>query len=192
MQRLMCGNAAQTDATLTLNGLNTQVSWITATGNNRTINYHVPTEDECSKCHQVSGKIAPMAPSLRNMNIDVNTGNAVMNQIEYFQGMGLIDNFDVATVSTIPDYNDPAVPVADRARAYLDMNCAHCHNPAGWSKPAKKGYDFRYETPLGSTRIPGKGNKIVSLISRGRMPYLGITVVDQEGLSLIQQYVNQL
>src|SRR3546814_1107131 len=33
---------------------------------------------------------------------------------------------------TMPQWDDPkAGSVAERARAYLDVNCAHCHNPAG-------------------------------------------------------------
>src|SRR3546814_5646478 len=32
----------------------------------------------------------------------------------------------------MPQWDDPkAGSVAERARAYLDVNCAHCHNPAG-------------------------------------------------------------
>jgi len=35
----------------------------------------------------------------------------------------------------------------DQARAYLDANCAHCHQPGGWASEST-GLDLRYE-PVG-------------------------------------------
>jgi len=41
-----------------------------------------------------------------------------------------------ATLPRAPVLGDPSSgSVAERARAYLDVNCAHCHNPAGAGRP---------------------------------------------------------
>lgn len=185
-------NDAQTDAIVSFGGDDISVIWTNESGRKRNIAYHIPNQVECVKCHQNNGDVAPIAPSLRNLNIDISVGNAIVNQLQYFQNLGLINTFDIAGIGTIANYKDPSLSATERGRAYLDMNCAHCHNPSGWSKPADKGYDFRYETPITQTKILKKKNKIVSEIATGDMPYLGTTVIDAEGLAIIREFVNQL
>lgn len=72
------------------------------------------------------------------------------------------------------------------------MNCAHCHNPSGWSRPVREGYDFRYETAVADAKILNDKEKIKEVVQSGEMPYLGTTMVDQEGLDLIVAYLNSL
>ena len=42
--------------------------------------------------------------------------------------------------------------VEAQARAYLDVNCAHCHRPEGWA-PGDVELDLRYETELEATGL---------------------------------------
>jgi mono/diheme cytochrome c family protein len=84
------------------------------------------------------------------------------------------------------------VTVAEKGRAYLDMNCAHCHNPSGWSESANKGYDFRFETEINSTGILKNKDRIKKVTQNGEMPYFGTTVIDEEGIKLIVEYLNSL
>ncbi len=58
------------------------------------------------------------------------------------------------------DYNDVNSSIEDRGRAYLAMNCAHCHNPTAWSKATEREFDFRYETLLSETGIFYEEEKI--------------------------------
>ena len=185
-------NSAQTTATLNLNGVSKNVSWIDANGNNKSIKYQVPTEQDCTTCHQKSAIVKPLGPTLMNMNIDVTRNNTVVNQLQNFQSLGLLNDFNHTQISILPNYNSTSYTTAERGRAYFEMNCAHCHNPAGFPKAAKKRYDFRYTTPLSQTRIPQKAGKINSVIRTREMPWIGTTTLDVEGYAVVQKYLNSL
>ncbi|WP_299158373.1 hypothetical protein [uncultured Tenacibaculum sp.] len=185
-------NDAQTEAVLNLNGVSKNISWIDANGTTKTVKYQVPTEQNCTTCHQKTSTVEPLGPTLTNMNIEVIRNSTAINQLQHFQNAGLMDNFNHAQIPTLPNYLNPSYSIAERGRAYFEMNCAHCHNPAGFPKAAKKGYDFRYTTPLSQTRIPSKKGKINSVIASGEMPWIGTTTLDIEGYDVVKQYLNSL
>lgn len=185
-------NDSQSDATLFKDGLDTQVNWVNSSGTNQTIAYHVPSQEECTSCHQLNETVVPIGPSLRNLNIDVTRDSETINQLQHLQSLGMINPFDIGQTSEIPNYKDASLSIEERGRAYLDLNCASCHNPSGWSESIEKGYDFRYETPLENTKILDRKEQIIEVMENERMPYLGTTTLDQEGFDLIVQYINSL
>lgn len=185
-------NEAQTEATLTLDGLDTDVSWINADGSSRSTVYHVPTENECMTCHQSQSTMTPLGPTLRNLNRMVDRGGLSVNQITHLQAVGILNDFELSQVPRIVDYKDPSVPLADRGRAYLAMNCAHCHNPDAWEEPADIDFDFRYALPLNQTGILFERDRIVDAVMEGEMPFIGTTVLDREGVDLLVEYVESL
>lgn len=185
-------NEDQTEALLDTDGMDLQVSWINDKGLSSSLMYHIPNQDECVACHQNNSLVEPIGPSLRNLNIDVNRNGQDVNQLEHLQSIGLMEPFDTEQVAHIPNFKDPSLSINERGRAYLDMNCAHCHNPDGWEKPARKPYDFRYGKELSSTGIADAKHRIENLIQSGEMPYLGTTIVDREGLELITEYLEAL
>ncbi|HAA14608.1 MAG TPA: hypothetical protein DCE41_24145 [Cytophagales bacterium] len=185
-------NDAQTEASLELNGFDKQVEWINLQGASRTIDYHFPDQDECAACHQQNAQVLPIGPALRNLNIEVTRDNFTINQLVHLQDNGLLTDFDVSQIGQLPDYKDASLSLSERGRAYMDMNCAHCHNPGGWSEAASQRVDFRFETSLEDSRILNNVDEITRLVREGEMPYLGNTVVDDEGVDLIIQYVNSL
>lgn len=185
-------NEAQTDAVLKKEGVNTQVSWINMQGVDQNIDYRIPSQAECVKCHQNNEELVPLGPSLRNLNRGVVRDGLTVNQLDHLQSEGVLNVFDVNDVTQIPDYKDMSISLEERARAYLDMNCASCHNPDGLSEAEKKGYDFRYETSLSDTRIEQKKSKIINVMETGRMPDVGVTLVDEEGIEMIREYLNSL
>lgn len=185
-------NNAQTDATLKLDGLSINVNWIDPNGNNKSIRYEVPTEQNCTTCHQKNSIVEPLGPTLMNMNIGITRNNTTINQLQYFQDLGLINNFNHTKIPVLPDYVSPAYTIAEKGRAYFQMNCAHCHNPTGLPKAARKRYDFRYTTPLSQTRIPDKKGKIDNVIRNVEMPWIGTTTLDVEGYAIVNQYLKSL
>lgn len=185
-------NKSQTDATLELNGLNTQVAWLDSDGNSRSTLYHVPNVNECGTCHQSNSKMTPLGPTLRNLNRNVERHEEILNQINHLQSLGLLNEFPVSKVSKIVDYKNSSASLAERGRAYLDMNCAHCHNPNGWEKSNQRRFDFRYETPLDKTGILSKKEKISRTLVNGRMPFIGTTMRDESGILLLKDYLNSL
>ncbi len=185
-------NQAQTDATLAIDGSDTQVTWVDAQGISRSTLYHVPSQNECMTCHQSSSVLSPIGPSLRNLNRTVERNGNNLNQLTHLQGLGILNGFDVNQVPQIVDYNDQSAPLAERGRAYLDMNCSHCHNPTGWDYATERQFDFRYETAFEQTGIQFEEDKITNALLDGEMPFIGTTVMDQEGVNLVIEYIESL
>lgn len=185
-------NQDQTAATLALNGFETQVSWTTRNGNRLSTRYHVPSENECMACHQSNSSLTPLGPDLRNLNRTVDRNEASLNQISHFQSIGLLSHFPLDQVPQIVNYNSLDATLADRGRAYLAMNCAHCHNPSAWEAPTEREFDFRYETPLDQTGIKFEEDKIIKALSDREMPLIGTTILDQKGVNLVIEYLESL
>ncbi|MCP4522455.1 MAG: hypothetical protein GY827_12310 [Cytophagales bacterium] len=183
-------NESQTDATLELNGLNTQFSWIDANGKTLSTLYHVPTQNECMACHQSNSTMSPLGPTATNLNREVVRNGIEVNQITHMQSMGILDNFPVDQVHQMVNYKDKNASLAERGRAYLAMNCAHCHNPKGWDTPAQEGFDFRYDTPFDQTGIQDDQNEIRNNVVNGQMPFIGTTMLDEEGVALLVEYLD--
>jgi len=185
-------NATQTEAMLQLNGLETEVSWIDANGLNRSTVYDVPDENECIACHQANNSIIPLGTTPTNINRTVVRSAQPTNLINHLQSVGVVSNFDIGIVAQIPDYNDATQTLANRARAYMHMNCAHCHNPTAWEEPAEQDLDFRYTTAFNQTGIAMESDEIVEMVEDGEMPFIGTTILDDEGVHLIINYINSL
>lgn len=185
-------NEAQTDARLLLTGLDTPVNWINAKGTSRSTLYHVPDENECIACHQANNNMIPLGTTLRNLNRTVIRNSSSFNQIKHLQAVGVLKNFNINTVPQIVDYNDVSTSLANRARAYLDLNCAHCHNPDAWEEAATEDLDFRYENTLNQTGILQATRDIERLVLDGEMPFIGTTLLDEEGVNLIVDYLESL
>lgn len=185
-------NDNQTDATLTLDGFDTQVSWTNSDGNSFSTLYHVPNENECITCHQSNSSMIPLGTRLRNLNRIVERNGTNLNQISHLQSVGVLNDFQISQVPQIVDYNDTNISLEERGRAYLEMNCAHCHNPDGWEIPAEQNFDFRYETPLNQTGILDEQGQMVNVLLDEEMPFIGTTIADQEGVSLLIEFIESL
>ncbi|GAB4038455.1 SO2930 family diheme c-type cytochrome [Spirosoma gilvum] len=183
-------NDDQQDATLVTSGFNKTVNWIDASGNAQIISYHVPSNRECTTCHQLSGEVLPIGPKLRNLNRPVNRNNQTINQLDFLQQAGVLSSITPATVPSLPDYSNSALPLSERARAYAEINCTHCHNAAGYAASTK--LFFGYDLPYDQTTIASHKDKIIQLMESGTMPRLGTTVVDQPGLALLKSYIKSL
>ncbi len=185
-------NDAQTEAILALDGIDTEVSWITENGETRSILYHVPTQNECMTCHQSSSHMSPIGPTLLNLNRDVFRNGTAINQIDHMQSLGILNDFLIDQLPKMVDYKDTSAPLAERGRAYLAMNCSHCHNPDAWDTPAERDFDFRYETTFSQSGIQNGKDKISRNVLDQEMPLIGTTILDDEGVNLIVEYLESL
>lgn len=183
-------NTEQTEAYLKNNGQSKTISWVNKQGVSKTITYEVPSQEDCATCHQFAGEVAPIGPQLSNMNIEVTRNGMTINQLEYFQSIGIMDQFDHTSIPVMPDYFDETFTLEERGRAYFELNCAHCHNPEGFC--SQKSLDFRYITPIGSTNIINKKGNIVKKMDEGQMPLIGISTLDEEGILLVKNYLISL
>lgn len=185
-------NETQTDGILALNGSSTPVNWIGADGENRSTVYLVPDENECIACHQANSEMIPLGTTLKNLNREVSRNGASTNQLTHLQSVAILNQFEVTQVASMVNYKDANLALEERARAYLDINCAHCHNPTAWEDAANQDLDFRYETLLNDTRILRKKRRIKNQVTDGEMPFIGTTMLDDEGVDLLVDFINSL
>jgi uncharacterized repeat protein (TIGR03806 family) len=108
------------------------------------LDWAVPNRNQCKGCHDRAGEFVPIGPNARNLNREFAYADFSDNQVSRWAASGLLaDTPASAAIPRAPDAYDPeSGTVEARARAYLDVNCAHCHNPAG---PAHtSGLDLRW------------------------------------------------
>lgn len=210
-------NDEQTDAYLEVAGATKSVSWRDADGTTQKINYSIPNMNQCRSCHLKDNKIMPIGPSARQLNGDYDyVEKGEMNQLEYWQSHGLLSNLPNENLPKLVNYENEDAPLADRARAYLEINCGHCHRPEGPAKnsalhlmasvdnPAAWGVG---KTPIAAGKGSGglkydivKGNADESILTYRMestdpgimMPELGRKMVHKEGLALVKQWINEM
>ncbi|MEO9894499.1 hypothetical protein [Aurantibacter sp.] len=156
------------------------------------IAYEVPNMTACIQCHNNNGTSFPIGPKTRNMNLTING----VNQLESFADKNMLSGLpDISQIVVLPDWDDTTETLENRARAYMEVNCAHCHQPGGFNgNPVVETIDFRFETPFASTNISDKKVDIIERINSGfpnyAMPYTGTTMKHTEGVALIEDYIN--
>ena len=182
-------NESQTDALLVDSGLNTTVNWINEKGEAAVISYHVPSVRECVTCHSYRNEVIPIGPKIRNLNRLIIGNGGEVNQLAHLEDLGLLKRTGIP-VWHLPSWNDRNTGLEDRARAYLDVNCGHCHTPGGFANEVNLSLTF--EETEGGADIRQRKDAIAQMIRRGRMPLIGTTLVHREGLELIESYIKSL
>lgn len=208
-------NEDQTDAALKVAGKVIPVSFIDKAGAAQSINYIVPNKNQCKGCHSFDRAITPIGPKARNLNKGYGADGA--NQIERWQSLGMLTGTPAThELPVLPSMHDLDAPIGSRARAYLDINCAHCHRAEGpgstsglfltygESNPTTWGYKKR---PVAAGRgsggftydiAPGDADASILLFRMAStdpgvmMPEVGRTMVHTEGLDLIRNWIKQL
>ena len=210
-------NDDQTEAVLKRAGKRLDVSFTDARGQVRQVDYHVPNQNQCKECHSLSGRIAPIGVKARNLNGAFAYPEGVENQLAHWTRTGLL------TGAPAPDqaprtavWDNASEPLEGRARAYLDGNCGHCHNPKGMASNTGLFLDLEEQRParIGIGKRPvaaGKGSgdletdlvpghpdasiiafRMASTDPGVMMPELGRSIVHDEGLALVRDYIAKL
>ncbi|WP_246069381.1 hypothetical protein [Marinobacter piscensis] len=121
----------------------------------------------------------PIGPKARYLNKDHTYANGtVYNQLQYMAEGGLLAGLpsDFQRIEKTPVFNDEVSLAAlsadelnDAARAYLDINCAHCHRgsdltlPADYAGPAgSNGVQLEYNRDFASD--PWQSGRLVSVV----------------------------
>jgi uncharacterized repeat protein (TIGR03806 family) len=183
-------NEEQTDGRLISTGMDKTINWIDRVGKGRVISYHVPGKNECTTCHQTSNAILPIGPKVRNLNIMVNRNGQSINQLKRLMDLHMMKEADLSSFGVLPDWNSSQYTVSERARAYFEINCAHCHNTKGFA--AEEDLFFSYELSLDESRIARRKGAIIDNFESGKMPKIGTTIVDKEALELLKTYLDSL
>ncbi|SDL64816.1 conserved hypothetical protein, HNE_0200 family [Pedobacter sp. ok626] len=184
---------AQTDAFLIEKGATVPVKVKGLNGEYRQLAYHIPSNRECVSCHHSGNEILPIGPKVRNLNRVLERDGKQINQLQYLMKKGLIEASRLDTFQQLPDFKDSKLAIEQRARAYLDINCAHCHQLGGYA--GQTTLDLDYNTSLVRAGIYlNKNNIMIRMNEMGEyhMPKLGTTVLDKEGVELIKTYIKSL
>ena len=207
-------NADQTEATLELAGGTQDVQWVHSDGQTRTNNYIIPNANQCKGCHISGETVTPIGPKARHLNRDFAYSSGVENQLEHWTRLGALSGAPAAAQAPrLAAWDDPkSGTLEDRARAWLEINCAHCHNPTG---PAQLGAGSAgvaanptaygiYKSPVAAGRgsggrefdiVPGQPDKSIlafridSTDAGIMMPELGKRLVHMEGLALVREWI---
>ncbi|GAB5488898.1 MAG: hypothetical protein Pars2KO_24680 [Parasphingorhabdus sp.] len=199
-------NEEQTEATLKVAGKRIPITFTDPSGKERSISYAVPNKNQCKECHSLSDAVVPIGPKLRNLthdSKDILASNGILN--------GVTGNEMV-----MPDFRDDRMPLADRARAYLDVNCAHCHNGQGSASNSGLFLTYEEKEPVrfGVGKRPvaaGRGSgghefsikpghpeesimvyRLKSLDPGVAMPEVGRSLVHDEGVALLSEWIDSL
>jgi hypothetical protein len=187
-------NDSQTEATYTENGSEIDISYIDSNGEVQNVAYLIPSKQDCFTCHNNNNITMPIGMKLRSMNFT--PSYVAQNQLDFFISNGLLEGIaSAAGISILPDWTDTTLDINVRGRAYLDMNCAHCHKP-GSSTPAQFDLDLQLETLYSDTKIYEKRFGIEirfgAIVPGYQMPLLGRTIVHEEALAMLMDYLSQI
>ncbi|MBU3027877.1 MULTISPECIES: hypothetical protein [Zobellia] len=188
-------NEDQTEAVLSVEAPTVQISWIDSAGANQSVGYTVPFSVNCTQCHGLNSITVPIGPKARNLNF-VYKGK---NQLQNFIDKGLLSGApSVTEIERLPDWIDDSFTLEERAKAYMDVNCAHCHQPGGYH-PSNEGLrpDLRYEASYAESHIEDFKEDIRSRVGTDpgygpSMPLVGVSELHTEGVDLIQAYIDSL
>jgi uncharacterized repeat protein (TIGR03806 family) len=131
-------DADQKDATLTIGGADIKIELVDAgSSSSEKFVYGVPNASTCQQCHSTEtagGRgILPIGPKARNLNRSyAYTSSLTANQLAHWDDLKMLSGFSgLAGAPVNADWRDTTQSLDARAKAYLDVNCAHCHGPRG-------------------------------------------------------------
>lgn len=187
--------------------------------------YSVPSRNQCAQCHQSyeekAQKIVPIGPKARHLNREYEyqtpQGKVTKNQLEYMKEKGVLVGLPLWNIPKLPKLEDETASVESRARAYLDINCAHCHNEKGAAGMNSKLVLTHNEKDLsnlgvcqtpgsagkggGGLRfdiVPGEPDKSILLYraatteSGAMMPQIGRAITHKEGVEILRKWIASL
>ncbi|MGB7404999.1 MAG: SO2930 family diheme c-type cytochrome [Pacificimonas sp.] len=145
------------------------------------LGWRVPNVNQCKGCHADDGELMPIGPKARNLN-GMFEGE---NNLARLTRLGLLSGIPRTPahndIAAMPNWQDESVDIDRRARAYLDINCGHCHNPGG--PASNSGLNLTWNTPVGAQLGINKGPVAAGRGSGGRM--VGIAPGDPDASILL-------
>jgi uncharacterized repeat protein (TIGR03806 family) len=142
-------DADQQDAILSPAGEVRSIAFVDADGEAQSASYLIPQRNQCESCHarkETSAsplELVAIGTKARHLNRTYDFGGTIgaRNQLQYLAELGILTGLPaMEAVPTAFDFRPieaggvAAVPAEDidrAARSYLDIGCAHCHNPHG-------------------------------------------------------------
>lgn len=177
--------------------------------------WYYPSREDCLTCH-TAGAGGVLGVKTRQLNRSFTYPSGVAdNELRTWNHLGLFaPSFKDEAVPTFPALaagDDTTRSLEDRARSYLDANCAQCHRPGG----TVANFDARYDTPLAKQALIDGPVLIDQGIDRPRvisphdiwrsiaymridtvgdirMPPLARETIDQKGVRLLGEWIDSM
>lgn len=208
-------NDEQTDAVLAEAGSDCvlKIADLGAEGGARTQTWHHASRLECLLCHTTrSGTVQGFRVEQLDRDI-ASEDRSLVGQQGALLREGLFREPWPAGRQPWASPHSEAASLEARARAYLHVNCAHCHRRGGGGSAA---FDVQHQLALEKTNLvasrPTQGTfnihnaQVVApgdpyhsvlyyrmaKLGPGHMPQFGANVVDREGLHLIHDWIKSL
>jgi uncharacterized repeat protein (TIGR03806 family) len=206
--------ADNSEADLLPTNLTETISIKTATGV-RTQDWYYPSRQDCLTCHTANAGLV-LGVKTRQLNRAMTYPSGVTdNELRVWSHAGLFDtnltDADLKSLPALARSDDLTRSLSDRARSYLDVNCAQCHRPKG----TVAYFDARYDTPLdeqnlikGSVLIDERidnphiiaPNDIwrsilymrVDTVEAFKMPPVARNTIDERGMALLRQWIDSM
>lgn len=189
------------------------------------VDYAVPNRRQCASCHvtdTTTGALQPIGPKAKflNWNFAINQDGSSENQLVYFAKKAYLSGLpkDMKEVPSVAVWSQPdSGPIEKRAQAYLEINCAHCHNPRGGAQNTglylmtevdHKSGNYGYcKRPVAAGL--GSGGRLFDVDPAGadksilhyrmthdhlevKMPQLGRSVVHTEAIQVVESWINSM
>ena len=214
-------NSDQTEAYFEPAGELLNLELVSESGDGESIVYVVPDQNQCAACHtpnHSSKELRLLGPKARQLNREYSYISGTENQLTYWTRNAMLTGLeDVSAAPKIASWSNPGdATIEERARAYLDVNCAHCHNPNGAADTSALNLNIEaaVNRQFGICKPPvavgrGSGNRPYDIYP-GRaeesillyrmedadpaiaMPELGRATNHTEGVKVIRDWINSL
>ena len=178
-----------------------------------TQSWYYPSPSDCLSCHTPVANYV-LGLSTRQLNgLQTYTATGVTdNQLRTLNRLGLFnpafDETAITNFETLSALGNNSASFQDRARSYLDANCAQCHQPGG----SGSTFDARFDTPLANQNLINgglDGSGMAMIVPKDiwrskihqrmdttnsviRMPPLARQLVDSNAVAVLEGWINSL
>ena len=184
-----------------------QVADSDAPGGSRQQTWRFAGRRECQICHTVrSGSLLGFKPD----QLTRGTGHTEASPLQILTDTGWFSEPVSPASNPLTSPTDLTVSLEQRARSYLDVNCSHCH---GNGNAGTAQFRLQHQLSLAQTgllnstlnqgdfgilepRIFAPGDPYRSIIyyrmaklGKGRMPHIGSYLLDEAGIQLIHDWI---
>jgi len=212
-------NDAQTDAELNIVGDTKKVDFVNLHGKSMHVDYSVPNKNQCKNCHNLNSVMVPIGPKVRYLNKDFTYTDGNKNQLDKWTEIGYLTGYkkeENTTNKIASAFDETSGTLEERAKAYLEVNCAHCHRREGSANTTGLFLLLRekdpeswgtMKSPVAAGRasgnnlydvVPGKPDSSILVYRMSendpeiRMPELGRTIQHEEAVALIRQWITEM
>lgn len=163
----------RSDADYHARGAVLPLAFLDPRGEARVAQYLVPQRVQCLACHEQNDEnrspfLTILGPKARYLHRPFEYPEGSANQLEHWAARGVLEGlpsleeldaaFDFAEVTATGTVGLGQASVERAARDYLDINCAHCHNPRatqGVTSQLYLNFDNEDRFRLGICKEPG-------------------------------------